>query len=180
MKVFSVYFLMLTVIYAAKHGTTQTVEGPISRVTVSTIEEGKYHPLADPSLVAVRMRVENRGAEDLIVSPDFFVLKQPSGQIRRCLPVNEAIDRLLTKATPRIGMISDGLAGPIAGRNATDRRLATGKTFMLDTAFSYGVIPPGAFKEGMVYFEGTGDKARNFEGAIVGPRLFSGPLPLEF
>lgn len=171
--------LAVPLLAGPKDGATKTAGTDIDRVTISTAREGQSRPTAAPYMVAIRVKVENLGTAELMVSPDLFFLKQPTGQVRRCLTVSEATELLIAKASPLAGEINEVLSGPIRGQSATNRNMERAKGHLIETSFSFGMIPPGSFKEGLVYFEGTGQKmGKTFDAAVSAPKLFAGEIPI--
>lgn len=80
-----------------------------------------------------------------------------------------------------MSLITEGLGGPIQGRNNRDSMEAAGKGHVLSTALSFGEVPPNSFIEGLIYFEGTAPALpKNFEAAIVAPDLFPGQVSIKW
>jgi hypothetical protein len=137
-------------LFAAKPQSATVIETESARITVSTKSVGKFSAGCDPSAAVVYIRVESKGPGPVALDLSRFFLKTDDGKALPWLTPEETQTLLIGKTA----ILTTATAGPFMG-GAMQQSM---KASLTERTLSSGPVPPKAYREGQVFFRGSGDK----------------------
>lgn len=133
----------------AESKVTHVVESDGVRVTVSTKKQGKLEPGAMRGLAMIYLKIENLADLPLEFKQDSAYLLAASGKSLRRITPEEATGVIQTMPLMRTLTRAANMDNPaLIAAEPKRKELAAGP------------IPPKTWREGLLYFEGTGDAGR--------------------
>ena len=153
-----------------------SLEAQGAKITVSTKRVGKFDTGCAAFLCRLYLRIENTTSNPLDPGLGGSYLQREDGKALRALTAEEATEAM------GYGMTHGKLGALVGATTGMHEPRQAGRAYgpaIVQQWFVFGPIPPNSYREGIVYFEGSG-KARPKGLLLRLPGLLQEGLPVAW